>query len=128
MLYLPKDYHNKLSIIDTQVAIKLVKDTFEKKLAHNLNLIRVSAPLFVDPKSGLNDNLNGVEKPVSFQLTKLHQEVEIVQSLAKWKRMALRNYQFTHGMGLYTDMNAIRPDEETDNLHSVYVDQWDWEK
>ena len=128
MLYIPQDYHNKLSIIETQEAIKLVKDTFERKLAKNLDLIRVSAPLFVDPNSGLNDNLNGVEKPVSFTLTKLNQDVEIVQSLAKWKRMALKNYQFTYGMGLYTDMNAIRPEEETDNLHSIYVDQWDWEK
>lgn len=128
MLYLPKDYHNKLSMLETQIAIKLVKDTFERKLAQNLGLIRVSAPLFVDPNSGLNDNLNGVERPVRFTLTKLDQEVEIVQSLAKWKRMALKNYQFSDGMGLYTDMNAIRPEEETDNLHSIYVDQWDWEK
>jgi aspartate--ammonia ligase len=127
-LYIPKHYVNKLSLIETQLAIKLVKDTFERKLAKNLNLTRVSAPLFVEPKTGLNDNLSGIEIPVGFNLTKLDKRVEIVQSLAKWKRMVLGQYGFSSGMGLYTDMNAIRPDEETDNLHSIYVDQWDWEK
>ncbi len=124
---LKKTYKNKLTLIDSQIAIKLVKDNFERKLAKNLNLIRVSAPLFVDPKTGLNDNLSGIEVPVGFNLTKLNQRVEIVQSLAKWKRMALGKYDFPIGTGLYTDMNAIRPDEETDNIHSIYVDQWDWE-
>lgn len=120
-------YINKLSLIDTQIAIKLVKDTFERKLAKNLNLIRVSAPLFVRPETGLNDYLNGTELPVSFTLKNLQCDVEIVQSLAKWKRYALGKYRFSEGQGLYTDMNAIRPCEETDNLHSIYVDQWDWE-
>src|SRR5690554_3131457 len=128
MNIVPKNYHNKLSLIETQKAIKLIKDRFEKKLADNLNLIRVSAPLFVRPETGLNDNLTGNEKPVSFSLSKLGFNVEIVQSLAKWKRNALGKYGFSKGEGLYTDMNAIRPDEETDNLHSIYVDQWDWEK
>lgn len=118
----------KLDIRETQIAIKIIKDFFEKELAKKLNLVRVSAPLFVRPETGLNDNLSGVEKPVSFNIRKYGVEVEIVQSLAKWKRMALKTYGFCAGEGLYTDMNAIRPDEELDHIHSIYVDQWDWEK
>ena len=117
-----------LDIKETQIAIKTIKDFFERRLSKKLNLIRVSAPLFVKPETGLNDNLSGVEKPVSFNIRKYNIEVEIVQSLAKWKRMALKTYGFNPGEGLYTDMNAIRPDEELDHTHSVYVDQWDWEK
>lgn len=119
---------NKLSLLDTQKAIKLAKDTFEEKLAQSLDLTRVSAPLFVYPDTGLNDNLSGVERPVSFDILDTGRVAEIVHSLAKWKRMALGKYQFPVGKGLYTDMNAIRRDEEMDNLHSIYVDQWDWEK
>lgn len=125
----PKDYQSGLNLYDTQVAIKRVKDFFQTLLAERLNLLRVSAPLMVDPKSGLNDNLNGVERPVSFDIR--HQdgrEAEIVHSLAKWKRYALKKYGFSAGEGLYTDMSAIRRDEEPDNIHSIYVDQWDWEK
>ena len=125
---IPKDYRSALDIKKTQIAIKEVKDHFERSLAKHLNLTRVSAPLFVTPESGLNDNLNGVERPVSFDLKETGTVVEIVQSLAKWKRMALGRYGFAPGEGLYTDMTAIRRDEDTDNLHSVYVDQWDWEK
>ena len=124
---IPKEYHSHLSLRQTEYAIKKVKDFFERDLAVQLNLIRVSAPLFVSPASGLNDNLNGVERPVSFDL-RSGTELEIVHSLAKWKRYALQNYGFSVGEGLYTDMNAIRRDEETDNLHSMFVDQWDWEK
>jgi len=128
-LTLPKDYKSELNLHDTQVAIKTVKDFFQTLLAERLNLLRVSAPLFVDPASGLNDNLNGVERPVSFDLKYQDgREAEIVQSLAKWKRYALKKYGFGMGEGLYTDMSAIRRDEVTDNIHSVYVDQWDWEK
>ena len=112
----------------TQIAIKQIKDYFETKLAEKLNLIRVSAPLFVTPNSGLNDNLTGVEKAVSFEMRKYNEMIEIVQSLAKWKRMALKWYEFNIDEGLYADMNAIRPDEVLDNIHSIYVDQWDWEK
>ena len=126
-LILPPAYHTPLHIIDTEKAIKLIKDTFERKLAEALGLVRVSAPLFVPPTSGLNDDLNGVERPVQFDILDLGEDVQIVQSLAKWKRMALHRYGFSHGTGLYTDMNAIRRDETLDNLHSVYVDQWDWE-
>lgn len=126
--YTPAPYQNKLSILDTEIAIKLVKDTFEKKLAENLNLTRVSAPLFVRPESGLNDNLNGVERPVEFDLLSTKSNVQVVHSLAKWKRLALKRYHFQPCKGLYTDMNAIRRDEDLDNLHSIYVDQWDWEK
>jgi len=123
------DYKPTLSIRETEVAIKLIKDYFEAALAKNLNLTRVSAPLFVDRATGLNDNLNGVERPVSFNaLTLGEMEIEVVQSLAKWKRMALQRYGFRPGEGLYTDMNAIRRDEVLDRLHSIYVDQWDWEK
>ncbi len=125
----PLNYKDELGIMETQVAIKLVKDFFERELALNLHLTRVSAPLFVEPESGLNDNLNGVERPVAFGIKEQGERLfEIVHSLAKWKRFALREYGFEHGQGLYTDMNAIRRDEETDNIHSIFVDQWDWEK
>ena len=126
---IPKGYHSPQSIIETEIAIKEVKDYFERALADALNLTRVSAPLFVWPSSGLNDNLNGVERPVSFGIKEHNDaQVEVVHSLAKWKRMALHKYGFKTGTGLYTDMTAIRRDEDTDNLHSIYVDQWDWEK
>ena len=121
-------YKSKLGLLETEKAIKFVKDEFEKELAKALNLTRVSAPLFVEPSTGLNDNLNGVERAVRFDILTLKKDVEIVQSLAKWKRNALAKYGFQHGSGLYTDMNAIRRDETLDALHSVYVDQWDWEK
>ncbi len=127
-LLFPKDYHSCLDIMQTEKAIKLVKDHFECKLAEQLQLTRVSAPLFVRPETGLNDDLNGVERPVQFDILDLQADVQIVHSLAKWKRLALKRYGFTDGTGLYTDMNAIRRDETLDNLHSVYVDQWDWEK
>ena len=127
-LIFPKHYSPELNIMQTEIAIKLVKDTFERELSNHLNLTRVSAPLFVTGKSGLNDNLNGVERPVAFDISDIGEDVEIVHSLAKWKRLALKRYGFEPGAGLYTDMNAIRRDEELDNLHSVYVDQWDWEK
>ena len=126
-LIIPKNYQSILNVIDTQLAIKLVKDNFERRLAERLNLTRVSAPMFVRPETGLNDNLNGVERPVRFDIPSAGFEVEVVQSLAKWKRFALKNYGFGVHEGLYTDMNAIRRDEDLDNLHSVYVDQWDWE-
>lgn len=126
--YVPDGYTPQIDLKETQVAIKIVKDFFQKELTKQLNLTRVSAPLFVTPESGLNDNLNGVERPVSFDLKEGHREAEIVHSLAKWKRFALKQYGFLPGEGLYTDMNAIRRDEDTDNIHSVYVDQWDWEK
>lgn len=126
---IPKKYASKLSLRETEVAIKYVKDFFERELANQLNLTRVSAPLFVPPESGLNDNLNGVERPVAFGIREQKEkEVEIVHSLAKWKRYALKRYGFKHMEGLYTDMNAIRRDEDTDNIHSIFVDQWDWEK
>ena len=121
-------YKSYLNIRDTQEAIKSCKDYFESELAKALNLTRVTAPLFVTPESGLNDCLNGVERPVQFDLLERGREVQIVQSLAKWKRYALGKYGFHPGEGLYTDMNAVRRDEETDALHSIYVDQWDWEK
>ena len=121
-------YQAKLDLMATEIAIKKVKDLFEKELAYALDLTRVSAPLFVYADSGLNDNLNGVERPVSFDSPSYDKEIEIVQSLAKWKRMALAHYNFSAGTGLYTDMNAIRRDEVPDHLHSIYVDQWDWEK
>ncbi len=128
-LILPQGYKPGLSLMDTEIAIKKMKDYFEAELSKQLDLTRVSAPLFVDPVTGLNDNLNGVERPVDFTLKDLNEKkVEIVQSLAKWKRMALGKYDFQRHTGLYTDMNAIRRDEELDNLHSIYVDQWDWEK
>ena len=121
----PKNYQSVLNLVDTQIAIKLIKDTFEKELAKELDLMRVSAPLFVEPNTGLNDNLNGYEKPVDFIVNENGQDLEIVQSLAKWKRYALKKYDIN---GLYTDMNAIRRFEDLDNMHSLYVDQWDWER
>lgn len=127
-LIIPAHYHAKLDILQTEIAIKLVKDTFERELALALDLVRVSAPLFVRPESGLNDDLNGVERPVAFDILSIGADVQIVHSLAKWKRLALKRYGFGPDSGLYTDMNAIRRDEDLDNLHSVYVDQWDWEK
>ncbi len=128
-LIIPDGYQSELSIKETEIAIKYVKDFFERELAKQLNLTRVSAPLFVKPETGLNDNLNGIERPVSFGIKEQNDaEVEIVHSLAKWKRMALKRYGFSEGEGLYTDMNAIRRDEDTDNIHSIFVDQWDWEK
>ncbi len=128
-LIVPAGYKPGMSIRETEIAIKFIKDHFENILAKEMNLTRVSAPLFVRPESGLNDNLNGVERPVSFDAPDAGADrVEIVQSLAKWKRMALQRYEFKKGEGLYTDMNAIRRDEILDNLHSIYVDQWDWEK
>ena len=127
-LVVPKGYSSGMTIRETEVAIKYIKDLFEQALAQEMNLTRVSAPLFVRPETGLNDNLNGVERPVSFDVMDIGgSSVEIVQSLAKWKRMALKRYGFKKGEGLYTDMNAIRRDEVMDNLHSIYVDQWDWE-
>ncbi len=125
--YIPEDYTPHLGLRDTEIAIKKVKDFFETDLAIELNLTRVSAPLFVDRESGLNDNLNGTERPVTFDIFS-GKNFEIVHSLAKWKRYALKMYGFQPGEGLYTDMNAIRRDEETDNIHSIFVDQWDWEK
>ena len=128
-LIIPDNYQPELDLHDTQIAIKTVKDFFQNLLAERLNLQRVSAPLFVDPASGLNDNLNGVERPVTFGIKEQGEKTaEIVHSLAKWKRYALKKYGFAMGEGLYTDMNAIRRDEVTDNIHSIFVDQWDWEK
>ncbi|MDY0345192.1 MAG: aspartate--ammonia ligase [Bacilli bacterium] len=119
-------YQSKLNLIETEIAIKFIKDEFERKLAKALNLIRVSSPVIVSKASGINDYLNGYEKPVSFSYE--NEELEIIQSLAKWKRMALKRYGFKIGRGLYADMNAIRKDEIVDSIHSIYVDQWDWEK
>ena len=128
-LKIPENYRSALNLHDTQIAIKTVKDFFQNQIAQRLNLARVSAPLFVDPLSGLNDNLNGVERPVSFDIKEQDGRIaEVVQSLAKWKRYALKKYGFAVGEGIYTDMNAIRRDEDTDNIHSIFVDQWDWEK
>ena len=128
-LIIPKDYKSALDLYDTQIGIKTVKDFFQNQLAKELHLLRVSAPLFVEPSSGLNDNLNGVERPVSFGIKEQNDApAEVVHSLAKWKRFALKKYGFSLGEGLYTDMSAIRRDEDTDNIHSIYVDQWDWEK
>lgn len=127
-LIIPKNYNPVLDLRDTEIAIKLVKDFFETELAKALNLTRVSAPIMVTPQSGLNDNLNGVERPVAFDILETGEEAEIVHSLAKWKRQALKTYGFKPGEGLYTDMNAIRRDEMTDNIHSIFVDQWDWER
>ncbi|MCM1143616.1 MAG: aspartate--ammonia ligase [Blautia sp.] len=126
---IPTNYQSALNLHDTQIGIKTVKDFFQTLLAERLHLLRVSAPLFVDPDSGLNDNLNGVERPVTFGIKEQDDApAEIVHSLAKWKRFALQKYGFSYGEGLYTDMSAIRRDEQTDNIHSIYVDQWDWEK
>ena len=124
----PEGYRTLLNLRDTQIAIKATKDYFENNLARELKLTRVSAPLFVDSESGLNDDLNGTERAVSFDVRETGRELQIVHSLAKWKRYALKEYGFDHDEGLYTDMNAIRRDEDTDNIHSIYVDQWDWEK
>ncbi len=123
-----KEFLVDLSLRETEKAIKIVKDYFQAKLSGTLNLSRVSAPLFVYKESGLNDDLNGTERPVQFNVLDLKRDVQIVHSLAKWKRMALHRYEFGVGEGLYTDMDAIRRDEEMDHLHSIYVDQWDWEK
>lgn len=126
---IPEGYMPKIDYMETEIAIKKIKDYFQVILAKNLGLTRVSAPLFVDPESGLNDNLNGVERTVQFSLKDMNEKnVEVVQSLAKWKRMALGKYNIPAGKGIYTDMNAIRRDEDMDNIHSIYVDQWDWEK
>lgn len=128
-LIIPENYDPRLTVRETQEAIKYIRDTFQKELGKEMNLERISAPLFVDRNSGLNDNLNGVERPVQFDLAGIPgQTMEVVHSLAKWKRMALYEYGFQPGEGLYTNMNAIRRDEDFDNLHSCYVDQWDWEK
>ena len=127
-IYIPEDYKPVLSLYDTQKAIGTVKELFADSLSHALNLYRVSAPLFLEVSTGLNDDLNGVERKVAFDIRDTGVTAEVVQSLAKWKRQALKDYDFHVGKGLYTDMNAIRRDEEIDNLHSIYVDQWDWEK
>jgi len=125
---LPEGYKSRLDAYQTQRAIEFIKRTFQRELSHALNLKRVSAPLFVEESSGLNDDLNGCERPVSFDIPAVGTNGQVVHSLAKWKRLALKRYGFSEGEGLYTDMNAIRRDEELDNLHSIYVDQWDWEK
>ena len=127
-LYIPEGYSPKLDVYDTQKAISFIKRTFQDRLANALRLKRVSAPLFVTHASGLNDNLSGKERPVTFDIPAVGASAEVVHSLAKWKRMALKEYRFYVGNGLYTDMNAIRRDEDLDNLHSIYVDQWDWER
>ena len=127
-VYIPQDYHTPLSVYEMQRAIEFIKSNFQVNLSNALNLRRVSAPLFLDENSGLNDNLNGVERPVSFDIPDVGTNAQVVHSLSKWKRLALKRYDFKVGKGLFTDMNAIRRDEEVDNLHSVYVDQWDWEK
>ncbi|HHX02648.1 MAG TPA: aspartate--ammonia ligase [Firmicutes bacterium] len=127
-MIIPASYTSKLTLKETQEAIKLIKDFFERVLARQLNLTRVSAPLFVPHNSGLNDNLTGVERPIIFDVPAMNSQCEIIHSLAKWKRRALKEYNFRVGEGLYTDMNAIRRDEILDNLHSLYVDQWDWER
>ncbi len=126
--YIPKGYRPVLDAYDTQRAIAYIKDAFQQEFSGALNLKRVSAPLFVTENSGLNDNLSGVERPVNFDIPAVGEEGQVVHSLAKWKRLALKKYGFTVGNGLYTDMNAIRRDERLDNIHSLYVDQWDWEK
>jgi len=125
---IPAGYEPKLTLYETQAAISLIKRTFQDHLAMALNLKRVSAPLFVEKSSGLNDDLSGVERPVSFDIPAAGKDAQVVHSLAKWKRMALYRYDVHPGKGIYTDMNAIRRDEELDNLHSIYVDQWDWER
>lgn len=127
-LFIPKNYTPALDLYRTQRAISFIKQGFQEELASSLNLKRVSAPLFVTESSGLNDNLNGTERPVTFDIPDANERGEVVHSLAKWKRLALKEYGFYVGYGLYTDMNAIRRDEELDNIHSIYVDQWDWEK
>ena len=127
-IYIPENYKPVLDAYDTQRAIAYIKETFQQEFSKALNLKRVSAPLFVTESSGLNDNLNGYERPVAFDIPAVGMDAQVVHSLAKWKRLALKRYNFTVGNGLYTDMNAIRRDETTDNIHSIYVDQWDWEK
>lgn len=127
-IYIPNNYKPALSVYDSQLAIEFIKTNFQNSFKQTLNLKRVSAPLFVREDSGLNDNLNGYERPVSFDIPAIGGSGQIVHSLAKWKRLALKRYDFKAGTGLYTDMNAVRRDEELDNIHSVYVDQWDWEK
>lgn len=127
-VFVPRDYASILSTYETQTAIGMIKRVFENNLSDVLNLKRVTAPLFVQPGTGLNDDLNGVERPVEFDIPEAGINAQIVHSLAKWKRMALLKYGLPVGEGLYTDMNAVRRDEDMDNLHSVYVDQWDWEK
>ena len=127
-LYIPKGYAPKLDVYRTQKAIAFIKQTFQSRLAAALNLKRVSAPLFVTEASGLNDNLSGKERPVTFDIPAVGESGQVVHSLAKWKRQALKEYRFYVGNGLYTDMNAIRRDEDLDNIHSIYVDQWDWER
>jgi len=127
-LDVPEGYRSVLSLYETQTAIGVIHRLFEDNLVHTLNLKRASAPLFVDPQTGLNDDLSGVERPAEFDAREIRKKLQIVQSLAKWKRMALHKYGFPSGEGLYTDMNAVRRDEEMDNIHSIYVDQWDWEK
>jgi len=127
-LFIPQGYKSRLSLYETQTAIGKMKRLFEDNLSRALNLKRVSAPLFVEPQTGLNDDLSGTERPVEFDIKETGSKVQIVHSLAKWKRMALHRYDFHVNNGLYTDMNAIRRDDEIDNLHSIYVDQWDWEK
>ena len=127
-VYIPENYKPVLDAYDTQRAIAYIKQSFQEEFAAALNLKRVSAPLFVTEESGLNDNLNGYERPVSFDVPAVGEDAQVVHSLAKWKRLALKRYHFSVGNGLYTDMNAIRRDEELDNIHSIYVDQWDWEK
>ena len=127
-IFIPQGYTPKLDAYDTQRAIAYIKSAFQEEFSNALNLKRVSAPLFVTENSGLNDNLNGYERPVSFDIPAVGADAQVVHSLAKWKRLALKRYHFTVGNGLYTDMNAIRRDEELDNVHSIYVEQWDWEK
>ena len=127
-IYIPEGYKPNLDAYDTQRAIAYIKETFQEEFSKALNLKRVSAPLFVTESSGLNDNLNGYERAVSFDIPAVGADAQVVHSLAKWKRLALKRYHFTIGNGLYTDMNAIRRDEDLDNIHSIYVDQWDWEK
>ena len=127
-LFIPENYSSPLDVYQTQKAISFIKQTFQTRLASSLNLKRVSAPLFVTENSGLNDNLNGTERPVSFDIPAVGECGQVVHSLAKWKRLALKEYHFYVGNGLYTDMNAIRRDEDLDNIHSIYVDQWDWER
>ncbi len=127
-VFIPEGYRPKLTLYETQAAISLIKRVFQDSLALALNLKRVSAPLFVDPASGLNDDLNGIERPVNFDVPAAGLDAQVVQSLAKWKRMALYRYDVHPGKGIYADMNAIRRDETLDNLHSIYVDQWDWER
>ncbi len=127
-VFIPEVYRPPLNVYDMQIAIEFIKHNFQKELAYALNLRRVSAPLFVRESSGLNDNLNGYERPVSFDVPAVGADGQVVHSLAKWKRFALKKYDFRVGKGIYTDMNAIRRDEDLDNIHSIYVDQWDWEK